>query len=130
MKKYKTVYSNKWEKIMNPFNPTFGDVPKIFLDRSKQLNTVIKSLEESVSPYQTTFVYGLRGSGKTTFLSDISNQMSKKDNWIVINLAVEEDLLITLVKLIYARMSNKFRKIFDQLDWHFEAWGLLQAFCY
>lgn len=115
---------------MNPFNPTFGDVPKIFLDRSKQLNTVIKSLEEPVSPYQTTFVYGLRGSGKTTFLSDINNQMSKKDNWIVINLAVEEDLLITLVKLVYARMSNKFRRIFDQLDWHFEAWGLLQAFCY
>ena len=51
---------------MNPFNPTFGDVPKIFLNRSKQLNTVIKGLEEPVSPYQTTF------------LSDISNQMSKK----------------------------------------------------
>ena len=65
---------------MNPFNPTFGDVPKIFLDRSKQLNTVIKGLED-----QTTFVYSLRGSGKTTFLSDISNQMSKKDNWVVIN---------------------------------------------
>lgn len=112
---------------MNPFNPTFGDVPKIFLDRSKQINIVIKGLEGPVSPYQITFVYGLRGN---YFLSDISNQMSKKDNWIVINLAVEEDLLITLVKLIYARMSNKFRKIFDQLDWHFEAWGLLQAFCY
>ena len=70
---------------MNPFNPTFGDVPKIFLDRSKQLNTVIKGLEEPVSPYQTTFVYSLRGSGKTTFLSYISNQMSKKDNWVVIN---------------------------------------------
>lgn len=54
--------------------------PKIFLDRSKQLNTVINGLEEPVSPYQTTFVYGLRGLGKTTFLSDISNQMSKKDN--------------------------------------------------
>lgn len=109
---------------MNPFNPTFGDVPKIFLDRSKQINIVIKGLEGPVSPYQTTFVYGLRGSVKTTFLSDISNQMSKKDNWIVINLAVGEDLLITLVKLIYDRMSNKFREIFDQLDWHFEVWGV------
>lgn len=26
---------------MNPFNPTFGDVPKIFLDSTKQLNTVM-----------------------------------------------------------------------------------------
>ena len=48
----------------------------------------------------------------------------------MINLAVGEDLLITLVKLIYDRVSNKFREIFDHLDWHFEAWGLLQAFCY
>ena len=48
----------------------------------------------------------------------------KKDNWIVINLAVGEDLLITLVKLIYDRMNNKFHKIFDQLDWHFELWGI------
>ena len=63
---------------MNPFNSTFGDVPKIFLDISKQINIVIKVLEELVSPYQITIVYGLRGSGKTTFLSDISNQMSKK----------------------------------------------------
>ncbi|MCT3386067.1 ATP-binding protein [Lactobacillus johnsonii] len=63
---------------MNPFNPAFGDVPKIFLDRSKQINTVIKGLEEPISLYQITFVYDLRGSGKTTFLSDISNQMSKK----------------------------------------------------
>ncbi|MCI7715509.1 ATP-binding protein [Lactobacillus johnsonii] len=109
---------------MNPFNPTFGDVPKIFLDRTKQLDTVIKGLEHETSPYHTTLVYGLRGSGKTTFLSDISNQMSKKDNWIVINLAVGEDLLITLVKLIYDRMNNKFHKIFDQLDWHFELWGI------
>ncbi len=109
---------------MNPFNPTFGDVPKIFLDRTKQLDTVIKGLEHETSPYHTTLVYGLRGSGKTTFLSDISNQMSKKDNWIVINLAVGEDLLITLVKLIYERMNNKFHKIFDQLDWHFELWGI------
>lgn len=52
---------------MNPFNPTFGDVPKIFLDRSKQINIVIEGFEEPVSPYQTTFVYGLHGSGKTTF---------------------------------------------------------------
>lgn len=42
----------------------------------------------------------------------------------MINLAVGEDLLITLVKLIYDRMSSKFREIFDQLDWHFEAWGV------
>lgn len=42
----------------------------------------------------------------------------------MINLAVGEDLLITLVKLIYDRISNKFREIFDQLDWHFEAWGV------
>lgn len=42
----------------------------------------------------------------------------------MINLAVGEDLLITLVKLIYDRMSNKFREIFDQLDWHFGAWGV------
>ena len=42
----------------------------------------------------------------------------------MINLAVGEDLLISLVKLIYDRMITKFREIFDQLDWHFEAWGV------
>ena len=40
----------------NPFNPSFGRVPRLFLDRSK----IVKQLEEDIqdpdSPFLTTLV--------------------------------------------------------------------------
>lgn len=67
----------------NPFNPSFGRVPRLFLDRSK----IVKQLEEDIqdpdSPFLTTLVYGMRGSGKTTLLTDISHNMMKHDELLI-----------------------------------------------
>ena len=61
----------------NPFNPSFGRVPRLFLDRSK----IVKQLEEDIqdpdSPFLTTLVYGMRGSGKTTLLIHMLNVVDK-----------------------------------------------------
>lgn len=31
----------------NPFNPTFGDVPQIFLDTDSRINDLIKTIKNS-----------------------------------------------------------------------------------
>lgn len=35
-------------KVNNPFNPTFGDVPKIFLDTDTRINDLISKIKTSV----------------------------------------------------------------------------------
>lgn len=49
------------------------------------------------SPYQTSIVYGMRGVGKTTFLTDISHRLTKKKDWIVADLAVGNNLMRMLI---------------------------------
>lgn len=109
---------------MNPFNPTFGNVPTIFLDRDDQLKKVTRGLENFGSPYQTTLVYGLRGVGKTSFLTDVSNTMAKKNNWIVANLAVGDELIPSLLSIIYQKSNSSLKKFLDSLDFRASAFGM------
>lgn len=108
----------------NPFNPNFGNVPSIFIDRSKQIQKVITGLDSFTSLYQTTLVYGLRGVGKTSFLTDISEIMSKKKDWMVINLAVGEDLIGNFVQLVYKKSSSKLRRLLEQADINLSVFGI------
>lgn len=109
---------------MNPFNPNFGNVPSIFIDRSKQIKKVTNGLESFTSLYQTTLVYGLRGVGKTSFLTDISDTMAKRKDWMVINLAVGEDLIGNFVQLVYKKSSSRLRKLLEQADINLSAFGI------
>lgn len=108
---------------MNPFNPNFGNVPNIFIDRSTQLKKVINGLDNFGSPYQTTLVYGLRGVGKTSFLTDISKIMSKKGHWMVINLAVGDSIISNFIQLIYKQANSHLQKILDSTKINFSAFG-------
>ena len=95
----------------NPFNPSFGRVPRLFLDRSK----IVKQLEEDIqdpdSPFLTTLVYGMRGSGKTTLLTDISHNMMKHDDWLVVDLTMGKRFIPTLIESVYAQADNSLRKL-------------------
>lgn len=59
------------DKMNNPFNPSFGRVPSIFLNRGQLINDVLGELDNPDSPYKVSIVYGMRGVGKTTFLTEI-----------------------------------------------------------
>lgn len=48
----------------NPFNPSFGKMPSIFLKRGSLSQRIISELNRENSPFQTSLIYGQRGSGK------------------------------------------------------------------
>lgn len=101
---------------MNPFNPSFGKVPNIFLDRNRLVHTVVNNLDDPNSPYQTTLVYGLRGVGKTSFLTDVSKEVTTKENWIVVNLVSNQNMLADLVEGIYRKSTPKIQKFLSKID--------------
>ena len=41
-------------------------------------------------PFQTSLLYGQRGSGKTTLMTEVSNLISKDKNWLVIDLVLDD----------------------------------------
>lgn len=102
--------------MLNPFNPSFGKVPEIFLDRSSLVLKIVDGLNNYNSPYQTTMISGVRGSGKTSLLTDISNTVAKQSNWIVVNLAPNEQIFTSLIESIYKQATPKLKKILDNID--------------
>ncbi|QNQ81136.1 ATP-binding protein [Lactobacillus sp. PV034] len=109
----------------NPFNPSFGRIPEIFLNRGQLIDEVTDELENPNSPYKISIVYGTRGVGKTTFLTEVGRKIKEKDNWIVVNLAMESNLLATLIDNLYINSSSKLKKILQSIDGlSFSAFGL------
>lgn len=101
---------------MNPFNPNFGKVPQLFLDRNQLVNEYIEELDSTLdSPLQTSVIYGVRGSGKTSLLTDISNQLRKRNNWIVIDLTTNQNLIPTLAYNLYQEATSKLKQTLDKL---------------
>ena len=109
----------------NPFNPSFGRVPAVFLNRGQLINNVIQELDNPNSPYKVSIVYGMRGVGKTTFLTEVSKRIVEKPDWIAVDLAMGSDLMAALVDNLYMKAGNEFQKAFESIKGvNFSAFGL------
>ena len=102
--------------MYNPFNPSFGEVPSIFIDRSEIAAKLIKELDNPNTPYKSTIIYGMRGVGKTTFLTQVGNELNKQEDWIVVNLAMGLDLFPYLINELYSQSPKTIQKLFSKID--------------
>ena len=100
----------------NPFNPSFGRVPPVFIDREVLIDEVIEGLKNPDSPYRTTVITGQRGVGKTAFLTDICKHFSGDRKWIVCQVPSDEDLLSTITQSVYRKATKDIRKALDSID--------------
>ena len=92
-------------QMQNPFNPSFGKMPSIFLDRDSLSQRVISELNRGDSPFQTSLIYGQRGAGKTTLMTDVANEL-KKQGWLLIDLILDDDLLTSLISQLQSYLAK------------------------
>ncbi|MBP2057296.1 energy-coupling factor transporter ATP-binding protein EcfA2 [Lactobacillus colini] len=92
--------------MKNPFNPSFGKIPSIFLNRDSLTSRVVTELKDGDSPFQTSLIYGQRGSGKTTLMTNFANILNQKEDWLVIDLVLDDDLLDSLINQLRNRLAN------------------------
>lgn len=102
--------------MTNPFNPSFGRIPKIYLDRTQTVHQLEEDIQSIDSPFLTTLVYGMRGSGKTTFLSDISRDMNQHSDWIVVDLPMNTDLIPTLIESVYRQVNSDLQQLMSKIS--------------
>lgn len=100
----------------NPFNPSFGRVPQLFLDRKKTVQQLEQDIQDPDSPFLTTLVYGMRGSGKTTLLTDVSHDMTEHADWLVVDLTMNEQLIPTLIESVYAQADSELKKMMTGIN--------------
>lgn len=109
----------------NPFNPSFGRIPSIFLNRWELIDDVVQELNNPDSPYKVSFVCGMHGVGKTTFLTEVSRKIETEPDWLVVNLAMGSNLMATLVDSLYRRATPALQSVFSSIKGiSFSAFGL------
>lgn len=90
----------------NPFSLMFGKIPAQSIERPVLSTEIRESFLAEVPTQQVFMITGVRGSGKTVLLTEISRQLESRGDWIVVDLTPERDLLNTLAAALAARMDS------------------------
>lgn len=101
----------------NPFMPSFGRYPKILLDQQANINDYLGRLLGGDAKYQTSLVYGARGTGKTVFLLNVQQTLRQFDNWIFIRLNNGQgNLLFQLLHALQLAAGISLSELFEKLQ--------------
>lgn len=92
-------------EVKNPFNPSFGVRPEQFLGRDDIIDSFADSIANKNSPWRSTLLIGVRGSGKTAILSQIEARVSDKSTFVV-SVSPEADFLDNVLGQLHRQLSK------------------------
>lgn len=92
---------------INPFVVTFGKKPANYISRPKEFEKIIFDLEQEPASIQSYLITGVRGSGKTVLMNAITSHFTQQDEWIVVKINPERDILTSLASKLYDLGSSK-----------------------
>ena len=88
---------------MNPFSLTFGKEPVNAIGREQELNEIAEAFMSENPSFQVCMLTGVRESGKTVMMNEISKMVRDNQDWIVTELNPEMDML----HAVTAELSNR-----------------------
>jgi AAA+ ATPase superfamily predicted ATPase len=77
----------------NPFSLSFGKSPIELIERPLPKNEILDSFCTERINQQIYIITGVRGSGKTVLMTEVSDRLKTDENWIVLECNPESDLL-------------------------------------
>lgn len=78
---------------MNPFIVSFGQIPKEYVPRYQQSDVILKAFLHEDPAQHVYIITGVRGSGKTVFMTETANKIKEEADWTVIDLVDDGDLI-------------------------------------
>ena len=82
----------------NPYSLLFGKEPKQMISRMSDLAVVTESFTAEEPTQQIYMITGVRGCGKTVFMSEAAKIIRELKEWVVVELNPERNLLIDLAE--------------------------------
>lgn len=106
--------------MSNPYTLVFGQPPIEIVERTAQAERIVSEFCQEHPSNYLNLVTGIRGCGKTVFITQIAKRLAEKEDWIIVNLNPQRDLLKAFVAKLHG----------DQImsQWFQEAEINLQAF--
>ena len=106
----------------NPYSLVFGKEPMQYISRSSQMVEIQEVFSEEVPSQQVYMITGIRGSGKTVFMSEIAKSLGEEDDWIIVELSSSGDLLADLAAALAS--ENQYAKIFQNASINLSFFGI------
>lgn len=110
--------------MTNPYTTLFGKMPTQIIPRAQQTALVIDTFSAPDPSQQVYAITGVRGTGKTVFMTDVCRSLAQDDQWIIEELSIEQDLLQSLVAKLNSRRSLARLFAEAQIDLSFFGIGL------
>ena len=106
----------------NPFNLTFGKEPAQMISRISQTEEIMDSFTSENPNQQVYMITGVRGSGKTVFMTSIQKRLQNDDSWITVELNSSGDMLQEFASKLYNIKGMPKKYATDGINLSF--WGL------
>lgn len=101
----------------NPFNPTFGDVPELFLksDKANEVNTIIKMITNS-NFARSIFITGVRGVGKTSLMMRVTEKLNSNKDFYIVDLINQDGMALSLFRVLNDQVNSKLKQTLDSIS--------------
>lgn len=109
-------------KSQNPFTLSFGIEPPQYIARYMVSNEIIETFTVENPTSYVYMISGVRGSGKTVLLSNLADTFGDMEDWIVINVTPDADILTSVAAKLYSIAELK--RLFVNAKLDFSALGL------
>lgn len=106
----------------NPFALNFGIIPSKYIGRELIIDEIISEFSYDDMQNPCFMLTGVRGSGKTVTLTSIERELEDEDDWIVIQLNPNRDMLVGLCAKLYD--SKKYIKSFIDASLNLSKFGI------
>ena len=108
-------------KKKNPYTLLFGKEPKQVISRFSESAQVIENFTDLDYSEQMYVITGVRGAGKTVFMTEIANSLRKESDWIVIELNSDSNLMEDLASKLSS--EHKLAEVFKKAKINLSFWG-------
>ena len=107
--------------MSNPYTLVFGQPPLEMIERKTQAERIISEFCQERPSNYLNLVTGIRGCGKTVFITQIANRLREKKEWIIVNLNPQRELLTALAAKLNSDLMLS--KIFKEAEINLQAFG-------
>lgn len=86
----------------NPYVISFGRIPTQYINRSLIIDSIVETIESDIVEEQAFKLTGIRGTGKTVTLTAIEKKIRENDDWIVVGLRSNSEIVESLISNLYS----------------------------
>lgn len=105
----------------NPYTLVFGREPAEIIARTVLEEEIMQAFQSDYPSQQVFMITGVRGIGKTVFMTNMSKKIKSLPNWTVVELNPERDLLNSLASKLSS--NHSFAKLFQKASINLSFFG-------